>query len=140
MFGRARPREHVLLIRRDSGDWVLPGGRRRAGESMQSCARREAFEETGLRVNPTRCAFVAEVIDPRDSGRIVELVFLATLDSDDRQQLTGEAGTTPTWVTLEQLRSLHVRPPIGGFLPALGRDPRSTAPYLGNLWRPERAS
>jgi 8-oxo-dGTP diphosphatase len=134
--------EQFLVIRRGGpdGDWVLPGGRPRAGESMQSCARREALEETGLRVNPTRCAFVAEVIDPLDGARIVELIFLASLDSGDRQELLGEPDTTPMWVSAEQLRGLHLRPPIAGFLPALASDPRSTAAYLGNLWRPKRSS
>lgn len=42
----------VLLVRRDgAGDWVLPGGTPRPGESM-ACARREALEETGLAVDP----------------------------------------------------------------------------------------
>jgi 8-oxo-dGTP diphosphatase len=133
--------DHFLLIQRGDdtdGDWVLPGGRPRRGESMQSCARREAFEETGLRVNPTRCAFVSEVIDPTDRARVVELTFLATLDVGDHQQPVGEPGTRPEWVHLDRLPALHLRPPIAGFLPALARGARATAPYLGNLWRPGR--
>ena len=132
--------EFLLIQRGDDadGDWVLPGGRPRPGESMQACARREAFEETGLRVNPTRCAFVSEVIDPTDRRRTVELIFLATLEAGDRHDLSGEAGTRPVWIHLDRLGSLHLRPPIAGFLPALARDARGTAPYLGNLWRPAR--
>ncbi len=132
--------EFLLVKRGDSGgDWVLPGGRPRHGESMQSCARREAFEETGVRVNPTRCAFVGEVIDPADGRRVVELVFLADISGPESESLgPGEPGTTPTWVPADELRELHLRPPIAGYLPALLRGRRGTAAYLGNLWRPPR--
>lgn len=132
-------RDQFLLVDRSerSDDWVLPGGRPRAGESMASCARREAFEETGLHVDPARCAFVGEVIDPTTRARTVELVFLATLERDDRLTPTaGEPGHRPVWVTRDELRTVRLRPPIAGFLPDLVRGTRDTAPYLGNLWRP----
>lgn len=134
-------RAQVLLVQRGDhadGDWVLPGGRPRAGESMASCARREAQEETGLRVNPTRCAFVGEVIAPHDGARTVELIFLASTTFDDREAapIVGEPGTRPAWVNLAELPGLRLRPPIGGYLPALIRGTAGTAPYLGNLWRP----
>jgi ADP-ribose pyrophosphatase YjhB (NUDIX family) len=44
--------------RPDFGLWGLPGGILEIGESPAECARREAFEETGLRVEPTRLAAV----------------------------------------------------------------------------------
>lgn len=134
--------DEVLLIRRgsptdDRADWVLPGGRPADGESMAACARREALEETGLRVSPTRCAFVGEVIDPRERTRIVELIFLASLTPSDHQTPTvGEPGMHPEWMHLTGLPSLNLRPPIAGYLPALTAGTQCTAPYLGNLWRP----
>ena len=43
----------ILIIRRASepyrGYWTLPGGRANPGESAIDCARREIFEELGLR-------------------------------------------------------------------------------------------
>jgi 8-oxo-dGTP diphosphatase len=135
--------ERFLLVQRggSTGDWVLPGGRPRPGESMQSCARREAFEETGVQVNPTRIAFVGEVIDPDDGRRVVELVFLASISGHSAPPLSrGEPGTRPAWVAATELRELDLRPPIAGYLPALLRGHRGTAAYLGNLWRPVRAA
>jgi 8-oxo-dGTP diphosphatase len=52
----------VLLIRRGGeslsaprgGEWSLPGGGMEPGESIAGCVVREAFEETGLHVEPVR--------------------------------------------------------------------------------------
>ncbi|WP_461671143.1 NUDIX hydrolase, partial [Mycobacterium tuberculosis] len=42
--------ESVLLERRaDNGMWGLPGGSLEPGEAMEQVAKRELFEETGLR-------------------------------------------------------------------------------------------
>lgn len=132
--------DEVLLLHRRNGlraDWVLPGGRPRPGESTGACARREVAEETGLHVDPTRCAFVLEVTDPNQHRRTVEIVFLGQIRtrSDD---LTGEPGNHPTWVPLSRLSELKLRPPIGGYLAGIARNDRNTAAYLGNMWRPER--
>ena len=132
----------ILLVHREADqrdDWVLPGGRPHDGESMAACARREAREETGLDVHPSRCAFVLEVIDPDNRRRVVELVFLATAQGDDTV-IEGEPGTVPQWVALELLPQIKLRPPIAGYLPALARGNRGTAPYLGNVWRPHSSA
>ncbi len=42
--------DRVLLIRRaDNGYWSIPGGAMELGESIEDCAIREVWEETGLR-------------------------------------------------------------------------------------------
>lgn len=44
--------DRVLLGERigahGAGTWALPGGKLEIGESVENCARREVFEETGL--------------------------------------------------------------------------------------------
>lgn len=44
--------EEVLLVRRKAvhgdGSWSTPGGHLNPGETLESCARREASEETGV--------------------------------------------------------------------------------------------
>ena len=39
----------ILLLRKFNGDWVLPKGRLEDGESIQSAALREVFEESGVK-------------------------------------------------------------------------------------------
>lgn len=129
----------LLLHRESRDDWVLPGGRPRASETMSACAGREAREETGLDIRPARCAFVLEVIDPDAERRVVELVFLGTATDPDGE-LVGEPGTTPQWLPAARLRDIRLRPPIAGYLPVLIRGTRATAPYLGNLWRPSESA
>jgi 8-oxo-dGTP pyrophosphatase MutT (NUDIX family) len=44
--------------------WVGPGGRLEGSESIFDCAQREAFEETGLRVDPLRIVYIEEFVEP----------------------------------------------------------------------------
>jgi 8-oxo-dGTP diphosphatase len=131
--------DSVLLVHRrrdDADDWVLPGGTPRPGESMASCARREALEETGLVVELGRIAFVLEAHGPDDTRRCVDLVFLATLP-DRSDPGPTEDGLEAAFVALGELPRLTLRPPIAGHLRGLhARGTTGTAAYLGNLWRP----
>lgn len=127
----------LLLERHDHSDWVLPGGRPRNHESMQSCARRETREETGLDVHPNRCGLVLEVNDPITRWRIVELAFVAD-EFDASAPLSGDPGRRPAWVSWGDLKGLTLRPPIGGFLPDLARRGGAHGRYLGNVWRRQR--
>jgi ADP-ribose pyrophosphatase YjhB (NUDIX family) len=55
----------VLLQRRaDNGAWALPGGRIEIAETVEQCAVRETFEETGLHVAIKR--LVGVYSDPKD--------------------------------------------------------------------------
>ena len=133
----------VLLLHRseipddpNDGDWVLPGGRPRPGESMVACARRETAEETGLDVVVQRCLFVLEVSPPSPGGRVVELVFQALAPSDG-DPVQRENHRHAQFVPLDTVHHLFLRPPIAGHLRGLRTDRPTGAAYLGNLWRPE---
>lgn len=132
--------DSVLLVRRtrDGADsWALPGGVPRPGESMISCARRQALEKTGLTVEPARIAFVLEAQGPDDTRRAVHLVFLAALPVHGEPGPATE-GTEAGFVPLSALPGLAMRPPVAGHLRALHAGaPMRTAAYLGNLWRPD---
>ncbi len=64
--------QKVLLVRRRtapySGYWSIPGGKLERGESLEECARRELFEETGMRVELVGLAGIAERTWPDQVG------------------------------------------------------------------------
>ena len=130
----------VLLIHRTydgADDWVLPGGTPRVGESMAACARREVREETGLRVDPARVAFVLEVVGPHPGPRTLDIVFAATESAPGMPPEALEPGMEPLFHPVDRIHELDLRPPLAGHLRGLlgpGRD--RYAPYLANLWRP----
>jgi len=130
----------VLLIHRTydgTEDWVLPGGTPRAGESTAACARREVREETGLRVDPARVAFVLEVVGPGSGLRTLDIVFAAAEAGPAMPPQALEPGLEPVFVPVTRIQELDLRPPLAGHLRGLlgpGRD--RYAPYLANLWRP----
>jgi 8-oxo-dGTP diphosphatase len=128
----------LLLRRRRNGgeEWVLPGGHPRPQEGTAACAQREVLEETGLRVDAKRVAFLLETADPAGARRLVELVFLAAERNGPVQPHTAEAGLEPVFVPVEDTPALVLRPPLAGYLRGLHRARlRPTAAYLGNLWR-----
>ncbi|MDA8295413.1 MAG: NUDIX hydrolase [Actinomycetota bacterium] len=134
----------LLCERRDAkGTWVLPGGTPLPGEGSAACARREVLEETGLRIDTDRIAFVLEATSPDRSQHLIEIVFLGS--DCDRLAVPErrEERLSPEFVALSALASLDLRPPIGGYLRGLaGTRSRSlgalpgTGAYLGNVWRP----
>jgi 8-oxo-dGTP diphosphatase len=128
----------ILLLRRPAGgDWVLPGGTPRPTESMGACARRECLEETGLQVEPSKVAFVLEVLGPDSGARTVDMVFWAKDLRPSAQPQILEPGLEPEFVRLEALHHLDLRPPLAGHLRRLAaQGGRVYAPYLANLWRP----
>lgn len=86
----------VLLIRRKNppfeGRWALPGGFVDPYEPLEDAARRELFEETGVR--PARLDQLHTFGDPgRDPrGWTVSVAHLALLDGQAARSLQPEAG------------------------------------------------
>ncbi len=66
--------EQVLLVRRAKapmqGEWTLPGGLQKLGETVSAAACREVAEETGLRIRVLGLAEVVDLIerDPESGG------------------------------------------------------------------------
>jgi ADP-ribose pyrophosphatase YjhB (NUDIX family) len=135
----------VLLCRRteETDTWVLPGGTPRPGEATAAAARREVAEETGLNIVADRVAFVLETSSRDAEHDLIEIVFIGAEDDPLAQPRQLEAGLAPSFVALDGLEKIGLRPPIAGYIRGYARalrtrrDPRwSTAAYLGNVWRP----
>lgn len=127
--------ERLLLVRRrDSGRWELPGGKVDVGETAVGAAVREAAEESGVRVRIT--GLVGLFTDPQH--------VVSALDGTVRQQFVvvfrGEAqGGTPhgdpsetsdaAWVDVTDIGDLPMEPPVRAWIgTALRGD--ADAPHL----------
>ncbi len=142
--------DHLLLCRRTDGQsaWVLPGGTPRHGEGTAVAAAREVAEETGIRVVVEGVAFVLETTSWDASHHLIEIVFVGDERDPRAEPVPREDGLTPSFVPLEDLPRMELRPPIGGYIRGYARKReagaatlyRSTAAYLGNVWRVDDVS
>ena len=67
--------EEVLLVKRKNapykGQWSIPGGKQRLGETVTQAARRELMEETGVKVNELTLIDVIDIMVPDEEGEIL---------------------------------------------------------------------
>jgi 8-oxo-dGTP pyrophosphatase MutT (NUDIX family) len=106
-------RQKILLTRRaDNGKWCLPGGGMESGESAAEAVEREVFEETGLRVRPTRLIGIytsPDLIIEYNDGNRFQLVAM----SFEAELVGGELGlsdetTEVGYFTPEQIKSMDL--------------------------------
>jgi mutator protein MutT len=94
----------ILIARRKAGGdlggyWEFPGGKLEAGETLETCVRRELWEELGMRVQPVM-SFTP--FSHRYADREICLhAFLCTHESGEPQLLECDE---IRWVSVTQLR------------------------------------
>lgn len=89
----------VLLGKRKgshgSGAWAFPGGHLEMNESIEDCARREVFEETGISINHIRYATFTNDIFEQEKKHYVTLFVVADYHAGDLQ--VREPDKCETW-------------------------------------------
>lgn len=128
----------VLLVRRrDTDDWALPGGTPHPAEDLLACARREVREETGMHVNPGTCVFVVETVRPY-SRRLIDLVFLSPTCPVGPPHV-AEDGLSPRFVSLDEVGAMNLHPPVARQLTDLyARRDTVAAEHVRHEWSPAR--
>lgn len=100
----------ILLVERGiepyKGMWALPGGFMKMDETIEETARRELFEETGLRdVYMTQFKTFSKVDrDPRE--RVLTVVFTALVRPEDYVLAAGDDASNALWF------DEHLLPPL----------------------------
>ncbi len=108
----------ILLVRHTKpGEydfWVAPGGGAEGTEDLMATARREAFEECGLHVEPLLLAYIEEFSTPHTreckvwfTGRV-----LGGTMNTSRIEATREHITEAAWLSRGEFEDKTVFPPM----------------------------
>ena len=112
-------RGRVLLVRRGRapllGEWSIPGGALKVGETLQDGLRRELREETGLEVTPLELVEVLDRIVPDADGRTryhyVLIDYLCRVGRSGPQDPSPATDVSEChWVAPSGLAEYHLRP------------------------------
>ena len=113
--------EGVVLIRRAKpprkGQWSLPGGAQKLGETVFEGARREVMEETGLDVEILGLVDVVDSIRPDETGGNNDkiryhytLVDVVARPSGSTRLKAGSDALDAAWTALEDIPGLELWP------------------------------
>jgi ADP-ribose pyrophosphatase YjhB (NUDIX family) len=92
--------DDVLLLQRETGRWGIPGGRVEFKEKLLDAAKRELFEETGIKTNLTYKGFVEHV------RKYHEVVAIFEGRVSNRDVVLSEEHVTYKWVKLEEAHKI----------------------------------
>lgn len=104
----------VLLVRRGQapakGQWAIPGGSVRLGETLQQAAEREILEETGIRIRATSPVLTFDTIERDENGRIRFHYVIVDLAAEyvSGTPVAGDDADEARWVAREELSGLSV--------------------------------
>jgi 8-oxo-dGTP diphosphatase len=106
--------ERVLLVERkqapNQGQWAIPGGKVRLGESLYAAAEREIHEETGVTVKALRPIHTFELIEKGSHGEVLYHYVIIDLLAEyvSGQPKPADDARAAAWVDRKLLSTLSV--------------------------------
>ncbi|MDH5408694.1 MAG: NUDIX hydrolase [Gammaproteobacteria bacterium] len=106
--------EKILLIKRDrppnQGQWAIPGGRLKTGETLQQAAEREIFEETGLQIKARDPIYSFDLIERNKQGQCTLHYVIIDLEAEyiSGEPVANDDAADARWITAAELASLNV--------------------------------
>lgn len=102
----------VLLVLRgrppNAGQWAIPGGRQRLGETLQQAAEREIGEETGIVIRAREPIYTFEHIERDEEGAVRYHYVVVDLAADyvSGEPRAGDDAREARWVAWGEMASL----------------------------------
>ncbi len=104
----------VLLIKRNKPPkpymWSIPGGAQDLGEKLQETAKREVFEETGIKIDNVKLLDVVDFIDHDEIGNIkfhYSLIDYAATYKEGTL-IAADDAIEARWVALDELEQYNL--------------------------------
>ncbi len=100
----------VLLIERGfepyKGKWAFPGGFLNMDEDAETGAKRELFEETGLKNIDIEQLHTFSAVDRDPRDRVISIVYIALVSLEDNMPIAGDDAKKAQWFSIEKLPEL----------------------------------
>jgi ADP-ribose pyrophosphatase YjhB (NUDIX family) len=140
---RARRKSYSYFLENDiytlDDYWVFPGGGVLQGETLESCAKRETLEETGIEVEIGPLLFFGETIWPDGKRHIVNFLFEAKRINEGEIKKTkcpfpDERFDVPSFIPLSDLKDIVLLPDIKTYVRRFSEGEMFRGVYLKNMW------
>ena len=106
----------MVLVQSDNGEYALPGGHVKIGETAEETLVREFFEETGLKIRCKRMIWCDESFfkwDGKDAHGVAFYFLVETSDTiihSDFTSLKDNCNIRLDWVKLDEVINLNIFP------------------------------